>query len=125
MDLPYRDNVGALLFNRDGLIFVARRADLQCRQLVARDAHGVRGHLADMRMRVGGRGQGRGLPTGLPGHHGEGGQHDRRAQGADLCGKRYGKQSQGHGVSYPDSGPGGWRATRVGASLGRVGFTLP
>lgn len=28
MDLPYRDNVGALLFNRDGLIFVARRADL-------------------------------------------------------------------------------------------------
>ncbi len=28
MDLPYRDNVGALLFNSDGLIFVARRADL-------------------------------------------------------------------------------------------------
>jgi putative (di)nucleoside polyphosphate hydrolase len=28
MDLPYRDNVGALLFNRAGLIFVARRADL-------------------------------------------------------------------------------------------------
>ena len=28
MDLPYRDNVGAVLFNRDGLIFVARRADL-------------------------------------------------------------------------------------------------
>jgi len=28
MDLPYRDNVGAVLFNRDGLVFVARRADL-------------------------------------------------------------------------------------------------
>ena len=28
MDLPYRDNVGAVLFNRDGLILVARRADL-------------------------------------------------------------------------------------------------
>ncbi len=28
MDLPYRDNVGAVLFNRQGLIFVARRADL-------------------------------------------------------------------------------------------------
>ena len=28
MDLPYRDNVGAVLFNREGLIFVARRADL-------------------------------------------------------------------------------------------------
>ncbi len=27
-DLPYRPNVGAVLFNRDGLIFVARRADL-------------------------------------------------------------------------------------------------
>lgn len=27
-DLPYRDNVGAVLFNRDGLVFVARRADL-------------------------------------------------------------------------------------------------
>ena len=27
-DLPYRPNVGAALFNRDGLIFVARRADL-------------------------------------------------------------------------------------------------
>lgn len=26
-DLPYRPNVGAVLFNRDGLIFVARRAD--------------------------------------------------------------------------------------------------
>ena len=26
--LPYRPNVGAVLFNRDGLIFVARRADL-------------------------------------------------------------------------------------------------
>ena len=25
--LPYRPNVGAVLFNRDGLIFVARRAD--------------------------------------------------------------------------------------------------
>lgn len=28
MDLPYRDNVGAVLFNRAGLVFVARRADL-------------------------------------------------------------------------------------------------
>ena len=28
MSLPYRDNVGAVLFNRAGLIFVARRADL-------------------------------------------------------------------------------------------------
>jgi putative (di)nucleoside polyphosphate hydrolase len=28
MDLPYRDNVGAVLFNAEGLIFVARRADL-------------------------------------------------------------------------------------------------
>lgn len=27
-DLPYRPNVGAVLFNRDGRIFVARRADL-------------------------------------------------------------------------------------------------
>ena len=27
-DLPYRPNVGAVLFNRQGLIFVARRADL-------------------------------------------------------------------------------------------------
>ncbi len=27
-DLPYRPNVGAVLFNRDGLVFVARRADL-------------------------------------------------------------------------------------------------
>lgn len=27
-DLPYRDNVGAVLFNRDGLVLVARRADL-------------------------------------------------------------------------------------------------
>jgi len=27
-DLPYRDNVGAVLFNRDGCVFVARRADL-------------------------------------------------------------------------------------------------
>jgi putative (di)nucleoside polyphosphate hydrolase len=27
-DLPYRPNVGALLFNRAGLVFVARRADL-------------------------------------------------------------------------------------------------
>jgi len=27
-DLPYRPNVGAALFNRQGLIFVARRADL-------------------------------------------------------------------------------------------------
>jgi putative (di)nucleoside polyphosphate hydrolase len=27
-DLPYRDNVGAVLFNRAGLVFVARRADL-------------------------------------------------------------------------------------------------
>ncbi len=27
-DLPYRPNVGAALFNRDGLLFVARRADL-------------------------------------------------------------------------------------------------
>lgn len=27
-ELPYRPNVGAVLFNRDGLIFVARRADL-------------------------------------------------------------------------------------------------
>ncbi len=26
--LPYRPNVGAVLFNRDGLVFVARRADL-------------------------------------------------------------------------------------------------
>ncbi len=26
-DLPYRPNVGAVLFNREGLIFVARRAD--------------------------------------------------------------------------------------------------
>ena len=26
-DLPYRPNVGAALFNRDGLLFVARRAD--------------------------------------------------------------------------------------------------
>lgn len=28
MDLPYRDCVGAVLFNRDGLVLVARRADL-------------------------------------------------------------------------------------------------
>lgn len=28
MDLPYRRCVGALLFNRDGLVLVARRADL-------------------------------------------------------------------------------------------------
>jgi putative (di)nucleoside polyphosphate hydrolase len=28
MDLPYRANVGAALFNRDGLVLVARRADL-------------------------------------------------------------------------------------------------
>ena len=27
-DLPYRPNVGAVLFNRTGLVFVARRADL-------------------------------------------------------------------------------------------------
>jgi putative (di)nucleoside polyphosphate hydrolase len=27
-DLPYRRNVGAVLFNRDGLVLVARRADL-------------------------------------------------------------------------------------------------
>lgn len=27
-ELPYRANVGAVLFNRDGLVFVARRADL-------------------------------------------------------------------------------------------------
>ena len=27
-DLPYRPNVGAALFNRDGKVFVARRADL-------------------------------------------------------------------------------------------------
>ena len=27
-DLPYRPNVGAALFNRDGHVFVARRADL-------------------------------------------------------------------------------------------------
>jgi putative (di)nucleoside polyphosphate hydrolase len=27
-DLPYRPNVGAALFNRDGLLFVARRADM-------------------------------------------------------------------------------------------------
>ncbi len=27
-DLPYRPNVGAVLFNRQGLIFVARRADM-------------------------------------------------------------------------------------------------
>jgi putative (di)nucleoside polyphosphate hydrolase len=27
-DLPYRPNVGAVLFNRHGLIFVARRADM-------------------------------------------------------------------------------------------------
>jgi putative (di)nucleoside polyphosphate hydrolase len=27
-DLPYRPNVGAVLFNHDGLIFVARRADM-------------------------------------------------------------------------------------------------
>ena len=27
-DLPYRPNVGAVLFNRDGLILVARRADM-------------------------------------------------------------------------------------------------
>jgi putative (di)nucleoside polyphosphate hydrolase len=27
-DLPYRPNVGAVLFNSDGLVFVARRADL-------------------------------------------------------------------------------------------------
>jgi putative (di)nucleoside polyphosphate hydrolase len=29
MDLPYRDNVGAVLFSPDGLDFVARRADLR------------------------------------------------------------------------------------------------
>lgn len=28
MDLPYRDNVGAALFSRAGLVLVARRADL-------------------------------------------------------------------------------------------------
>jgi putative (di)nucleoside polyphosphate hydrolase len=28
MDLPYRDNVGAVLFSPAGLVFVARRADL-------------------------------------------------------------------------------------------------
>lgn len=28
MDLPYRDNVGVVLFNPAGLVFVARRADL-------------------------------------------------------------------------------------------------
>nr|WP_294548061.1 RNA pyrophosphohydrolase [uncultured Rhodopila sp.] len=28
IDLPYRPNVGAVLFNRDGLVFVARRADM-------------------------------------------------------------------------------------------------
>jgi len=27
-ELPYRPNVGAVLFNRDGQVFVARRADL-------------------------------------------------------------------------------------------------
>ena len=27
IDLPYRPNVGAALFNREGLVFVARRAD--------------------------------------------------------------------------------------------------
>ena len=27
-ELPYRPNVGAVLFNRDGLVFVARRADM-------------------------------------------------------------------------------------------------
>lgn len=27
-DLPYRPNVGAVLFNRDGLVLVARRADM-------------------------------------------------------------------------------------------------
>ena len=27
-DLPYRPNVGAVLFNRDGRVFVARRADM-------------------------------------------------------------------------------------------------
>lgn len=27
-DLPYRPNVGAVLFNREGLVFVARRADM-------------------------------------------------------------------------------------------------
>jgi len=27
-ELPYRANVGAVLFNREGLVFVARRADL-------------------------------------------------------------------------------------------------
>ena len=27
-DLPYRPNVGAVLFTRDGLVFVARRADM-------------------------------------------------------------------------------------------------
>ena len=27
-DLPYRPNVGAVLFNPDGLVFVARRADM-------------------------------------------------------------------------------------------------
>jgi putative (di)nucleoside polyphosphate hydrolase len=28
IDLPYRPNVGAVLFNRDGLVFVARRAKM-------------------------------------------------------------------------------------------------
>jgi putative (di)nucleoside polyphosphate hydrolase len=28
-DLPYRPNVGAVLFNRKGLVFVARRADMR------------------------------------------------------------------------------------------------
>ena len=27
-DLPYRPNVGAVLFNREGMVFVARRADM-------------------------------------------------------------------------------------------------
>lgn len=27
-ELPYRDNVGAVLFSREGLVFVARRADM-------------------------------------------------------------------------------------------------
>ena len=27
-DLPYRPNVGAVVFNRDGMVFVARRADM-------------------------------------------------------------------------------------------------
>jgi putative (di)nucleoside polyphosphate hydrolase len=27
-ELPYRPNVGAVLFNKDGLVFVARRADM-------------------------------------------------------------------------------------------------